>query len=243
MKRLFATVVTAGALLLGSATCQDGFAYPYLYGYPYGYDPMMLGTVHPDAMAGGLGYSDPALSMGSYDAYFADLLRQGDEQLAAIQQSQAQMNAYVEQAMAQINQYFIALYRSTTGDQASSDETALYYGQAIHCQQYPVDCEIAARNAQARAAAASAGYDAANDAWRQEQARKDQAHEDFIRTVIREEAVYTSSSGGTQILPFAPSQTSYYQTPAGLPLVFDAGTDTWYQIEGNGAYTPYYGGS
>ncbi len=244
MKRLFATLVTVGALLIGSATAQYGNPYGYPNGYPNGQDPSAYMYANPfgnQPMMPGVGYYDPSMNMGSPEAVIAELLRQSEAQMAALQQSQAQSEAYYQQVLAQYQKYFIDLYRTSTGDQASSDEVALYYGQVIYCQQNPVDCQIAAQNAQANAASAAAGYDAANAAWAEDQRRKDEAHDNFIRTVIRGEDSYTSPGGDTQVLPFAPSQNDYYQTPAGLPLVFDSSSNTWYQIEANGSYTPYYG--
>ncbi len=196
--------------------------------YPYGADP--IGTV------GGI-LNDLQASQNYY-------MNQMD-QLGL--QIQAQLNEY--------NKYFIDLYRSTTGDLTSPDAYALQGGQMIHCQRYPVDCQLAMQGSQAAQAAQQSSFnawmagvqqkDAANDAafsaWMQGQADQQASHDAYVRGAILGVSEYGNPDTGTgYYLPFAPGQGTYYQTPTGLPLVFDQSRNTWYQVEVDGTYTPYY---
>ena len=169
-----------------------GYSYGYPYGYPYGYDVSMPMYANPYGYQGyqqgtpGVGYYDPIMGGSDYyatgmimgygdpvlagmirqtDQGMAAMLQQLDEQMAGLQQQIDQSEAYSNQVLAQIRQYFIDLYRTTTGDQASPDETAQYYGQVIHCQQYPNDCKEAARMAREGADRAAAYGRAMAGAW------------------------------------------------------------------------------
>ena len=166
----------------------------------------------------------------------------------AMQQNEAQLRMY--------EQYFIDYYRQNTGDYTSPDNVAYQKGMALHCQQYPLDCQLAIQGSQQAMAdqqAANAAHNAsvqeqsaANDAsfnaWMQGQADQQKAHENYMDGAIRGVGDYSDpSTGTTYTLPYAPSQGTWYQTPDGLPLVFDSGSNIWYQIDANGMYTPYYG--
>ncbi len=220
----------------------------------YGYDPTHMWPPLPGYAAPGMaGYPD----LSGMDPMAAmDLI--GQQLAAAMQQQQAQLDHYQQQMAAQEAQlvrYFIELYRTTTGDTTSPDQVAYQYGQVIHCQRYPVDCQIAAQNArsssqalaaqqaawQARMQQQQATFDAANQAWWDQQAANDRAHQGFIDGVIYEVGPYTSAGGQTQMLPFAPSQGTYYQSPAGNPLFFDPTFDVWYEVAPDGTLTPFYG--
>jgi len=125
----------------------------------------------------------------------------------------------------------------------------------IHCQRYPVDCQLAMQGSQAAQAAQQSSFnawmagvqqkDAANDAafsaWMQGQADQQASHDAYVRGAILGVSEYGNPDTGTgYYLPFAPGQGTYYQTPTGLPLVFDQSRNTWYQVEVDGTYTPYY---
>ncbi len=247
MNRLLTRVLLVTAALGGFASAQYQYGYDPAYqmwAYPYGFE----GLQYPGYGWTGYG-ADPMAAMDAIG-----------QQLDAAMQENAARLAYYEQQMAeqqaQIQRYFIDLYRTTTGDLASPDATALYWGQVIHCQRNPVDCEAAARNSQASAQALaaqneafqarmqqqSAAFDAWNASWRDQQAANDRAHESFVNGVILGVEPYTNSSGQTQMLPFAPSQNSSYQSPAGHPLYFDASSNVWYEVRPDGSYTPYFGG-
>lgn len=221
----------------------------YMYGYPYGYD-MSGGMYGMNGMNGNnMGFGmDPMAQIDLIQQELQMRMQQIDQQMAAFdQESKARM--------AEINQYFIDLYRRTTGDTTSSNEVALYYGQQIHCQQNPVDCQLAAQQSaesaaalaannaafQARMASQQASWDAQNAQWSADQAARDQANSNWINTVILGLDDYSSGAGGpTYQLPFAPSAGQTYQTPLGNPLVFDQSNNIWYQISPDGTYTPYY---
>lgn len=240
--RLMAVVFAA--LLATSALAQYGYPYGYPFGYPFGYDQSAQMYGAPQA-----GYGmDPMAQM--------DLIgQQLQAQMAFYEQQLAMYEQQAQAQIAEINQYFIRLYRETTGDHTSSDEVALYYGRILHCQAYPVDCQIAAQNSaesaaalaannaafQQRMAQQNAAWDARNQAWWADQAAQEAANRAWLDSVILGVGDYSSGSGGpTYQLPFAPSQGSWYQTPDGYPLVFDAPNNVWYQVNPDGSYTPYY---
>lgn len=191
--------------------------------------------------------------------YVADPMAQMDLIGAQLQQQMDQLNQMVEAGMqsnnaelARINAYFIELYRSTTFDRVSSDQVALYYGQQIHCQSYPVDCQLAAQGSAASAAnlAASnaafqrrmadraASFEAANQAWAAGQAAGDAAHSQWLDAAIKGVDYYGAPGGPAYVLPFAPSQSDFYTTPAGSPLLFDPSGNTWYLIGPDGSRAP-----
>ncbi len=214
----------------------------------YGTDAMYPAYPMYPVTAGDMNSMDPMAQMDAIG-------QQIQAQLAFYEQQMAAYDQQAQARLAEINKYFIDLYRSTTGDYTSSDEVALYYGQAIHCQQYPVDCQIAAQNSAASSAALAANnaafqqrmaeqgaaWDARNEAWAAGQASQEAAHQNWLDTTIRGVDDYSSGAGGpTYQLPFAPAQGTYYQTPAGQPLVFDSSANVWYQVNQDGSYTPYY---
>ncbi len=241
MRRLITMTALAGALLLTSATAQYGYPYYPDPSMPYGY-PMGV----PGAMPWGFGV-DPLAQM--------DVLgQQIEEQMRQLEQELAQFDQQMNEEMARINQYFIDLYRKTTGDLTSPDQYAWQKGREIHCKLYPVDCQLAAQNAQASAAALAAqnaafqermrqqgaANDAALGAWWDDQAAKDAAHDAWLDGVILGVDDYQSGAGGpTYQLPFAPSQGTWYTSPVGLPLVFDAANNIWYEIQADGSYKPF----
>jgi len=255
------------ALLLGGVA---GAQYGYPYGYPYGYDatgymygwPMgydATGYMYGWPMGYGNGMAgqvDPLQQeMYMTDQYMNALQQQLNAEMQRIEQEMAQFDAAANAKMAEIYQYFISLYRTTTGDATSSNEVALYYGQQIHCQQHALDCQLAAQQAnesaaalaasnaafQARMASQQAGFDAQNAQWAADQEARSQANSEWIDTVIRGQDDYSAGGGGpTYQLPFAPSQGQAYQTPLGNPLVFDQSQNIWYQIGPDGSFTPYY---
>lgn|SRR5690554_1392141 len=246
MKRPRAMLL-AVAVLCGSATAQYGYYDPAAggwlpYGYP-GYADPAWGAAYPGAYG-----MDPMAAMAAIEQQIAAALRQQAAQIAAYEQQLAAQEA-------ELIRYFVDLYRTTTGDMTSPDEVAYYRGQEIHCQRDPVDCQIAAQNAQASAQALAAqnaawqarmqqqqaAFDAANQAWRDRQAASDQAHEDWLNAVIRGVDPYTNAAGQAQYPPFAPGQGSYYQSPGGYPLYFDPGANVWYEVRPDGSTTPYYG--
>ena len=278
--RITALVVAASLLLGGTALAQYGYPYGSPYGYPYGWDPNvsmygMPSGYDPSAGMYGMpwGY-DPTVSMygvpmgydpsaGMYGMPWGtdpmaqmDLIQQQlQAEMQRIDQQLAEFDQQAKAKMAEINQYFMDLYRTTTGDLTSSNEVALYYGQQIHCQQHPLDCQLAAQQAaesaaalaannaafQARMASQQAAFDAQNQQWHADQAARDQANSDWIDTVIWGLDDYSSGAGGpTYQLPFAPAAGQTYQTPLGNPLVFDQSQNVWYQIGPDGTYTPYY---
>lgn len=217
-------------------------------GNPYGTPNMAGGTwgYQPGFPQSGLG--DPMAQM--------DLLQQQlQAEMVRLEQELAQYDQAARAKMAEINKYFIDLYRTTTGDYTSSDEVALFYGQQIHCQQHPLDCQLAQQQAaesaaalaannaafQARMASQQAAFDAQNEAWRADQEARSQANTDWINTVIWGLDDYSAGAGGpTYQLPFAPSAGQTYQTPLGNPMVFDQANNIWYQISPDGSRTPYY---
>lgn len=249
------------ALLCAAAVgLAAGQYYPYGYptGYPYGYqyDPTLGGMYGmPYYPTQGGNQYDPTLG-GMYGMPYYPT--QGGMYNANLD-PMAQMDLIGQQIQAKLdeyNKYFIDLYRKTTGDTTSPDSYALQMGQAIHCQQNPLDCQLAYQGSKAAQASQQASFDAwmagvqqrdaANDAamaaWWQQQQSQEAGVADFNRTVIREEAQYTDPGTGTTYdLPYAPSQNTYYQTPTGLPLVFDPAFNVWYQINPDGSRTPYYG--
>lgn len=224
----------------------------YMYGMPYGYD--MSGSMY--GMTGMYGMPGTNMGYGMDPMAQMDLI--GQQLQAQMQQLEQQVAQYDQQAkakMAEINQYFMDLYRRTTGDMTSSNEVALYYGQQIHCQQNPLDCQLAAQQAsesaaalaannaafQARMASQQSAWDAQNAQWKADQAARDQANTDWINTVIWGLDDYSAGAGGpTYQLPFAPAAGQTYQTPLGNPLVFNQSQNVWYQIGPDGTYTPYY---
>ena len=205
------------------------------YGYPAGQ---------------GFDWSFGGNAMGEIDQIMADLQAGQSYYLDQMDQIGQQIQADIDQ----INKYFIDLYRTTTGDMISPDTYALQGGQYIHCQRNPLDCQLASQQSQANQAAQQTSFDAwmagvqqkdaANDAafgaWMQGQDDQQASHDAYIRGAIQGVGEYGDPTTGTSYyLPFAPSQTTYYETPAGLPLVFDQSRNTWYQIEIDGSYTPY----
>lgn len=165
----------------------------------------------------------------------------------SLQQSEAQLRMY--------EQYFIDSYRQTTGDYTSPDSVAYSQGMVLHCRQYPLACPLAIQGSQqatadqqAYNAAFQAGMqeryaasDAAFNAWMQNQDSQQRSHETYVQqAILGESNDGDPSTGTTYQLPYAPTQGTWYQTPAGLPLVFDSSSNIWYQIDANGTYTPYY---
>ena len=223
----------------------------FMYGYPMGYDPSayMFGTgMFGMPGATGMAGMDP---MGQMDL----IGQQIQAEMQRLEQELAQYDAAAKAKMAEINQYFMDLYRQTTGDMTSSNEVALFYGQQIHCQQHPVDCQLAAQGAaesaaalaannaafQARMASQQAAFDARNQQWSADMEARSQANQEWIDTVIWGLDDYSAGAGGpTYQLPFAPSDGQTYQTPLGNPLVFNQSQNVWYQIGPDGTYTPYY---
>ena len=253
----------------------------YMYGNPYGYDPSaymygydpsayMFGAPMGYDMTGMYGmpmgydmtgmYGMPGTTgmpgMGTDPMAQMDLI--GQQLQAEMQRLEQQLAQFDEQAkakMAEINQYFMNLYRQTTGDMTSSNEVALYYGQQIHCQQHPLDCQLAAQQAsesaaalaannaafQARMASQQAAFDARNQQWSADMQARDQSNQEWIAPVIWGLDDYSAGAGSpTYQLPFAPSAGQTYQTPLGNPLVFAQSQNIWYQIGPDGTYTPYY---
>ena len=272
--RVVGLVVALVALVLsGAAVAQYGYQYGYPYGYPYGYDPSayMYGSPYgydPSAYMYGvpMGYDMTGMfgvpgatgmpGLGADPMAQMDLI--GQQLQAEMQRLEQQLAQFDEQAkakMAEINQYFMDLYRQTTGDMTSSNEVALFYGQQINCQQHPLDCQLAAQQAsesaaalaannaafQARMASQQAAFDARNQQWSADMEARSQANQEWIDTVIWGLDDYSAGAGGpTYQLPFAPSAGQTYQTPLGNPLVFDQSQNIWYQIGPDGTYTPYY---
>ncbi len=227
------------------------------YGTPFGYDGSgsMYGTPY--------GYGSVPLGQGDPLQQQLEMLQQQmnahqqqlNAEMARVQQEMAQFDQAAKARMAEINRYFIQLYRTTTADTASSDEVALLYGQQIHCQRNPVDCQLAAQQAQESAAALAANnaafqarmseqqaaFDARNAQWQADQDARAAANTDWINTVILGLDDYSSGAGGpTYQLPFAPSAGQTYRSPLGNPLVFDASQNVWYQIGPDGSRTPFY---
>lgn len=262
MKRVVALVA---ALSIATALGQYyPYGYPFYptadpwYGYPsdpYGYQG--FGYQYP-----GYGYGTGGHGLGWYGMGGTDYLGQVGNILSELQAQQAyymgQMDASIRATQAEldkINRYFIDLYRQTTGDVTSPDSYALEAGKLIHCQRNPVDCQLAYENSKASLAARQASFDswlagvrerdAANDAafasWMQNQDYQQSQHSAYVRGAILGLSEYGDPTSNTSYyLPYAPSQESYYQTPTGLPLVFDQARGIWYQVEPNGTYTPYY---
>jgi len=219
---------------------------------------------------GGQAYGYPAYGAGGYDpsAMYMDPMASMDAIQAQLQASQAAIDAQVQAMMAanqaeiqRLNQYFIDLYRSTTGDMTTPDAQALQLGMAIQCQRNPADCAAAAQSAQAsnQAAQASlaqrqagfdawlagvqakdAAFDAGVAAWMDGQRAADQQHADYMNGVVRGVDQYAPAGGQGVMLPYAPGQGEVYQGPNGQPLVFDSSRNVWYQINPDGTYTPYY---
>lgn len=242
-------------LLLASATAQY---YPYGYPMGYPYDPTMGGYQYDPTLGMNYGYPagqgfDPNYggnSMAEMDKIMADLLAGQNYYMGQMDQIGQQIDARI----AAINKVFIDLYRTTTGDMTSPDAYALEGGKYIHCQQDPLDCQLAAQSSQAAQAAQQSSFDSwmagvqqrdrdndvAFGSWMQGQADQQESHDAYIRGAIQGVGEYGDPGTGTSYyLPYAPSQSTYYQTPAGLPLVFDSSRNTWYQIEADGTYTPY----
>lgn len=224
MRTLRRLLLTSGC----AAFLAAGAAQYYPYGYPAGADAYgQVGAVLSDLQAG--------------QGYYMNQMDQIGLQI------QAQLSEY--------NRYFINLYRTTTGDLTSPDAYALQGGQMIHCQRYPLDCQLAMQSSQAAQAAQQSSFnawmagvqqkDAANDAafsaWMQAQNDQQSGHDAYVRGAILGVGEYgNAETGGGYYLPFAPGQGTYYETPTGLPLVFDQSSNTWYQTEVDGTYTPYY---
>ncbi|MDT3682748.1 MAG: hypothetical protein ROY82_09805 [Truepera sp.] len=247
------------ALLLTAATAQS-YPYGYPMGYPMGYPyvPPTEGYQYDPNL--GMSYGYPA-GQGFYPSYggnaagevgqiMADLLAGQNYYMGQMDQMGQQIDAQI----AQYNKYFIDLYRTTTGDMSSPDAYALEWGKYIHCQRYPLDCQLAAQGSKASMEAQQGNFDAfmagvqaqsaANDqsfgAWMSMQDSQQASHDAYVRGAIQGVGEYGDPNTGTSYyLPFAPSQGTYYQTPAGLPLVFDPSQNTWYQIEVDGTFTPY----
>lgn len=254
-KPLLALIV--GALLWGSASAQYQYGYDpsaYTYGYAPGYDmSAFLYGVDPNAWLYGwygqqMGYD---MSGYMYGGYGMDYLGQMELLLQQSQgnldQAQLQALEYQQQLSAQLQEYyryFITIYREATGDMTSPDEVAFNYGYEIYCQQYPVDCQLAAQQAQqgqARMADQRAAFDAQNARWYEDQGAMAQANADWLNTTIWGVGDYSSGAGGaTYQLPFAPAPGTTYQTPEGNPLVFDSSQNIWYQVGPDGSYTPLY---
>lgn len=198
------------------------------------------------------GYMDP---MASMDAILANV----QAQQAALDVQMQNTWAQIQAQQRQFEQYFIDLYRSTTGDMTTPDAQALLMGQSIHCQRYPDDCARAAQTAQQGAQSSlaarqasfdswlagvqskDAAFDASVSSWMDGQRAADQQHSNYINGVILGVDQYAPTGGGQGVmLPYAPNQGDVYQGPNGLPMVFDNSSNTWYQVNPDGTYTPYY---
>lgn len=233
-------------VLAWAASLAVGVGQYYPYGYPF-YPPTDPGYGYPTYpyYGGNVDYT------GQVGNILADL----QAQQAYYMNQMDQIGQGIQAKIAEYDRYFIDLYRRTTGDATSPDAYALEAGKMIHCQQYPVDCQIALQNSQASLAAQQASFDSwmagvkerdqANDAafssWMQQQDMQQAQHSEYVRGAILGLSEYGSTeTGSSYYLPYAPSQGSYYQTPSGLPLVFDQARGAWYQLNTDGTYTPYY---
>ncbi len=242
----------------------DMYGYPYPnYQYPY---VEQYGNPYGNPYA----YGDPYGSWPAGMPTMEQLQQQSDaltqylnQQMAALQQ---QIDAYMAEAM----KPFVKYYRDLTGDHQLPDAQAGQAGMKLWCDNHPVECQQAIaegnRNSSAwlqqsaaahqqRMAQQQAGFDAymegiagvaaaqdaAFDSWMAGQQSSYEAHQGFVQGVIREEGNYTNGAGQTMSLPFAPSNSWTYQSPAGNPLWFDATNNVWYEIDPSGNYTPYYG--
>lgn len=192
-------------------------------------------------------------SPGSYSFSYTDAW--GNTWTDPAQQA-AWIMQQAEAELQRLNQLFIDFYRRESGDYSSLDYVALERGKDLHCQRDPLDCQLAIQGSRQAMQDQQANFNthqaimqdryAANDAsfnsWMQQQGSQYAAGQAFIQGVIHEESNYTNPvTGTTYSLPFAPSAGGTYQTHDGYPLVFDATGGTWYQLDVNGGFTPYYG--
>lgn len=202
-----------------------------------------------------------------YDPFAQQMNAYNQQMDALVQQQMQYWQQQSNQAYAQMQRFFIDYYRQQTGDYATPDNQALVLGDRLYCQHNPAQCQQNIRfaedmtrisaNAHARRMADIASWgntmeevgqinsgilDASQAGYMNRQQIKNQGQADFVRGAIWGEGNYTNSTTGTTYsLPVAPDPNTRYQTPDGYPLVFDAGTNTWYQYDSYGFYTPYYG--
>lgn len=192
-----------------------------------------------------------------YDPIQAEMARLQAENDARLANARQQFLAAQQQAIAGA----IAYYREQTGDYQTPDLVAAERGQALYCQNNPVECQ---RAAEGWSAVAQRGHELRmNDIatfgqtslgiGRTNAEILDMSHEgymgrqdaiaagqaDFVQGAIQGAWTYGDPSTGMGYdLPTWPDPDMRYATPEGYPLSFDYQSGTWYVGAGDGSWRP-----
>lgn len=180
---------------------------------------------------------------------YADAARSAETQQQLVDWYRQQTSDYATQdpqdAQVAMN-YYCQYNEATRQDCVRAEEISRQSQQAIAQSNANFQANQAARQASfdswlAGRREASAAFDAGVDSWRAGQAASDLAHSAWLNTVILGNAQYAPEGGSAEWMPFAPNQNEAYTSPDGRPMVFDQNSNTWYLVNPNGTYTPYYG--
>jgi hypothetical protein len=201
----------------------------------------------------GMDYQQWEMHMSTYNQHMDQWLQQ--------QMQQLQMQS--DQQYAQIQRFFIDYYRQHTGDYTTPDQHALVLGDKLYCQHNPVKCQQNAQYADAMSQISAAGHaqrindihswgntqnqigqtysdilDINQQGYQNRTAVQDFGQRNYVQGAIHGESTYYNQNGMGYSLPVYPDPTTSYRTPDGYPLAFNYQTNTWYQGDGFGWWTP-----
>lgn len=194
----------------------------------WGYDPM----AQADMIMQYYNQMDP---MGQMNM----LMQQANQQAAQAQQ----------QMIAQFAQY----YRQQTGDYNTPDMQAADKGFQLWCQNSPAECQAVITRGQQLQAQDAQGWAQTNAQIAQTNSEildinqagymnrsnmQYQGQQNYVQGAIYGESNYYGQNGSVYSLPVYPDPNMSYTTPEGYPLAFDYQSNTWYQGDGYGYWTP-----
>jgi hypothetical protein len=189
--------------------------------------------------------------------------------MMGIETLQMQANMQVEQGIAQMQQIegqrqqqFANYYWQATGNSAIPIQQAAVYGEQLWCQNYPVECQ---QHYNSMSQISAAGHqqnmndiqtwgdvsrqtgqtnsdilDMMHRGYLDRSATNDQGQGNYVQGAVYNEANYYGPNGSSLSLPVYPDPNQSYWTPEGYPLGFDYQTNTWYQGDGYGSWTPLW---
>ncbi len=195
------------------------------------------------------------------------VLANAQNPMAAIEMLEMQSNSQLQQAQGQMlqadsqrQQAFANYYRQYTGDYATPDQQAAMNGEQLWCSHYPAECQ---QYYQGMSQISAAGHqqnmndiamlgDAAtqtaqtnsdilemsHQGYLDRSAANSQGQDGYIQGAVYGESTYYNAYGSAYSLPVNPDPNRSYTTPEGFPLGFDYTTNTWYQGDGYGFWTP-----
>lgn len=214
------------------------------------------------------GWGDPMADMDALiqqqQQWGAQLDQYNQQMDAWVQGQMLQAQQQSDQAYAQLVRFFIDYYRQNTGDYATPDQQAAALGDRLWCQHNPTQCQQNLEHAQAMGRVSANGHaqnmantqswgdtarqaartsseilDMSHQGYQNRQADQGQGQTNYVQGAVYGESTFVNPNGGAgYTLPVYPDPTLSYRTPEGYPLAFDYSTNTWYQGDGYGWWTP-----